>query len=336
MQKSLATYIAVRVMMSIPMLVVILTLIFFLIRLTPGDPVEAVIGAYAPAGVVEKVREELGLNRPVFTQYVSYLGSIARLDFGESLTTGEPIISYIKSFFPATLELALAAMILAIVSGTAIGFIMAARPNTLIDVIGHMYSVLIYAVPVFWAGMLFQLLFGVMAGWLPTASRIASDVPRHITGLYVLDSLFTADWLALRGSLVHLVLPAITLSLGMAGLFARIVRINLIETLRDDYIRTARAKGLGELKVLLKHAFRNAAIPVLTVMGMQFALLLGGSVLTETTFAWPGLGRFLAVSVGDRDYYAIQGVVAFYALFVAITSIIIDMLCAFVNPQIRY
>jgi len=336
MQQSLVKYIAVRFLMSIPMLLIMLTLVFFLVRLAPGDPVESVIGAYAPAGVVEKVREELGLNRPILVQYFSYLGSICRLDFGVSLITGEPVINSIKAFFPATLELSLAAALLAIVLGTLLGLLMAIKQNSLIDLILHMFSVLTYAVPVFWSGMLFQLLFGVFTGWLPTATRIAGEVPHHITGLYVVDSILTGNWNALKSSLSHLVLPAFTLSLGMMGLFARIVRVNVIETLGTDYVRTARAKGLSNFQVVFKHALRNAAIPVLTVMGMQFALLLGGSVLTETTFAWPGLGRYLAMSVGDRDYFAVQGVVAFFAVFVALISVLIDVACAFVNPQIRY
>lgn len=316
------------------MILILLSFVFITIHLAPGDPAEMMLGPLATEERLQEVRHALGIDRPLPVQYFDYIFSVFRGDFGVSMITKEPVIKLIKVYLPATVELGLFGFIIAVLIGMGVGSL--ATRNSLFDLIGHTYGVFIYAVPVFWSGMMFQLIFGFYLKWLPAAGRIGVIPPEHITRFYIIDSLITRDWSALADCLSHLLLPSLTLGLFISGLFVRMVRVNLLETLQKDYIRTARAKGLGERIVLFKHAFRNALIPVVTIMGLQLAALLGGSVLTETTFAWPGLGRFLAMSVSNRDYTAVQGIVTFFALFVGVISLLIDVLNALIDPRIKY
>lgn len=316
------------------MVLFLLTFVFIAIHASPGDPAEVLLGPLATEERLQEVHHELGIDRPLIVQYFVYISSVFRGNFGVSMITKEPVIKLIGTFLPATIELAFFGFIIAVIIGIGVGTL--ATRNSFLDLISHTYGILIYAVPVFWSGIMFQLIFGLYLRWLPAAGRIGVIPPEHITKFYIIDSLITGNWAALTDCLRHLILPSVTMGLFISGLFVRIVRVNLLEALQKDYVRMARAKGLRESVVLFKHAFKNALNPVVTIMGLQLAALLGGSVLTETTFAWPGLGRFLAMSVGNRDYTAVQGIVAFFAIFVGLASLLIDVINAYIDPRIKY
>ncbi|MBS3788855.1 ABC transporter permease [Candidatus Bipolaricaulota bacterium] len=329
-------YIFKRVLLTLPMIIILMTFVFIVIHSAPGDPATAMLGPRATEDRLNKIREQMGLNKPILQQYFDYIISTFRGDFGKSFVTREPVINLIGSYFPATLELTIYATGVAIIVGLGLGILGAAKSGGVIDFACHTYGILIYAVPVFFSGMLLQLVFGIFLGWLPSSGRIAGSVPVNVTGLYTVDCLITGNWSSLVSSIKYLLLPSITLGLFISGFFVRMTRTNLLQTINKDYTRTARAKGVREITILFKHAFRNALIPVMTIVGMQFALLLGGAILTESTFAWPGLGRFLVLSVNNRDYPAVQGIVTFFAFFVAFISLLIDVLNAYIDPRIHY
>lgn len=333
---SLLTYVLQRIFLTVPMILILMTFVFAIMHCAPGDPAVAMLGPRATAERLQEVRHQLGLDKPILNQYVDYVISTFRGDFGSSFVTREPVTDLIASYFPATLELTIFSMIFAVILGIGLGTLAAAKSGSFVDFTSHSFGVLIYAVPVFWSGMMLQLLFGIGLHWLPSSGRLSGMIPPSITGLYTVDSVLTGNWTSLISALQHLILPAVTLGSFVSGLFVRMTRVNLLQTIKTDYTRTARAKGLKEHRILFKHAFRNALIPVMTIVGMQFALLLGGAILTESTFAWPGLGRFLVMSVENRDYPAVQGIVTFFALFVAGMSLLIDILNAYVDPRIRY
>ncbi len=317
---SLARYFLTRLVLVVPMLVILLTATFLLLRVAPGDPVTATLGDRVSEARVEAIRRSLGLDRPLWRQYVDYVDHVAHGDFGQAITTNRPVSSTIAERFPATLELTLAALVVAVAVGVGIGALAARFRDTPLDV-----------------GIMLQLLFAVKLGWFPTGGRVAPfSEPRSITGLYTVDSLLTGNWGALASALRYLALPAITLGVAIGGIFVRLVRVNMIQTLKSDYVEAARARGIPERQVVLRHAFRNAAVPVVTIVGLQFALLLSGAVLTETTFTWPGIGLSLYQFLQDRDYIGVQGLVTFYALFVVVVSLLIDLVSAWVDPRIRY
>jgi peptide/nickel transport system permease protein len=334
---SLARYFLTRLVLVAPMLVILLTTTFLLLRVAPGDPVTATLGGHISEARADAIRRSLGLNRPLWRQYVDYLGHVVHGDFGKAITTNRPVSSTIAERFPATLELTLAALLVAIVVGVVIGALSARFRDTPMDVGGRILGILLYAAPIFWLGIMLQLLFAVKLGWFPTGGRIAAfSEPRSITGLYTVDALLTGNWPAFSSALRYLALPAITLGVAIGGIFIRLVRVNMIQTLKADYVEAARARGLPERLVVMRHAFRNALVPVVTIVGLQFALLLSGAVLTETTFTWPGIGLSLYQFLQDRDYIGVQGLVTFYALFVVVVSVLIDVVSAWVDPRIRY
>jgi peptide/nickel transport system permease protein len=303
----------------------------------PGDPVTATLGERASEARVEAVRKSLGLDEPLWRQYLDYLGDVAQGDFGRAITTDRPVGRTIADRFPATLELTLFAMAVAVMLGVVVGAVAARFRDTPLDVGGRLLGIVLYAAPIFWLGILFQLCFSVWLDWLPSGGRIgAFGEPRHLTGLYTLDSLLTGNWSSLWGSLRHLALPALTLGLVIGGIVIRLVRVNMLQTLRADHVEAARARGIPERRVVFAHALKNALVPVVAVVGLQFALLLSGAVLTETTFTWPGIGKSLYDFLGDRDYTAVQGLVTFYACFVVAVSLAIDLVSAWIDPRIRY
>lgn len=319
------------------MLLILLTATFLLLRVAPGDPVIATLGDRVSDARADEIRESLGLNRPLIVQYFDYLGSIVRGDFGSAITTKRPVSGTIAARFPATLELTVASMVVAILVGVVVGAISARFRDTPIDVGGRLLGIVLYAAPIFWLGIMMQLLFSITLGWLPTGGRIGSfSEPRSITRLYLIDSLITGNWAAFGSTVTHLLLPALTLGLVIGGIFIRLVRVNMLQTLKSDYVEAARARGIRERQVLFRHAFRNALVPVVTIIGLQFALLLSGAVLTETTFSWPGIGLSLYQFLQNRDYTAVQGLVTFYALFVVGISLLIDLASAWIDPRIRY
>jgi peptide/nickel transport system permease protein len=336
---SLRQYALTRLALVIPMIFILLTLVFLLMRVAPGDPISAALGGRVPKEEVDKIKEDLGFDRPIYVQYVDYLGDVVRLDFGTAITDRRPIGEIIKENGAATLELTFYAMIVAIVVGVTFGLLAGRYRDTWIDGGGRLFGIVIYAMPVFFLGLMAQLLFGSYLGWLPTSDRASPIVDATLethTNIYTIDTLINRDWDAFVDSVKHLILPAVTLGLVTAGVFIRLIRVNVIRTMKDDYIEAARARGVDERSVVYQHAFRNALVPVITVVGLTVALLLSGAVLTETTFNWPGIGHTLILYLQNRDYTAVQGIIVVFALVVVIASLVIDFVNAYIDPRIRY
>ncbi|MBW4678985.1 MAG: ABC transporter permease [Microcoleus vaginatus WJT46-NPBG5] len=337
--KALQYYIVTRILLAPLMLWTITSLVFLLLRATPGDPVDAILGPKAPQAVKEAMREQLGLAGPLWQQYLNYMGNLLRLDLGTSLTSrGQKVWDIIVSYFPATVELAIYSMAIALVVGIGVGMISASRPNTPLDAGGRLFGIITYSVPAFWVGMLLQLIFAVQLRWFPLGTRfpLTQPVPAGPTGIYTIDSLLSGNLIQFFTALHYLTLPCLTLGLLISGIFERIVRVNLKQTLRSDYVEAARARGIPEFRILVAHALKNALIPVITVLGLTLASLLGGAILTEVTFSWPGLANRLYEAISLRDYPTVQGVVVFFAGIVVIASIVIDILNAYIDPRIRY
>lgn len=337
--KALQYYIFVRLLLAPLMLWTITTVVFLLLRATPGDPADAILGGRAPESAKQALREQLGLSDPLWLQYLYYLGDLIRFNLGTSLTSrGTPVWEVIGQYFPATLELAAFSMAIAFLVGTLVGILSASRPGTLLDASGRIFGIVTYSLPLFWVGMILQLIFAVQLRWFPLGTRFPLTLtpPPTITGLYALDSLLVGDIGKFLISLHHIALPSLTLGLLLSGIFERIVRVNLKQTLKADYVEAARARGIPEGRILLAHALKNAMIPVITVLGLTLASLLGGAVLTEVTFSWPGLGNRLYEAISLRDYPTVQGILVFFAAIVVTASIAIDIINAYIDPRIRY
>ncbi|CAC5345549.1 MULTISPECIES: ABC transporter permease [Planktothrix] len=337
--KALQYYVFSRLLLAPLMLWTITTVVFLLLRATPGDPVDAILGPRAPEAAKEALRSQLGLKGSILQQYFEYMGKLLHLDLGTSLTSrGETVWQIIQNHFPATVELALFSMMVALAVGITVGAVAASHPDTILDTGGRLFGIITYAIPPFWAGMLLQLIFAVQLGWFPLGTRfpVTIPTPEGWSGLYTLDSLFTGNLMQLGVALYYLCLPSLTLGLLLSGIFERIVRVNLKQTLKADYVEAARARGIPELRIVLAHALKNAMIPVITVLGLTFAALLGGAILTEVTFSWPGLANRLYEAISFRDYPTVQGIVVFFAAIVVAASILIDVLNACIDPRIRY
>jgi peptide/nickel transport system permease protein len=337
--KALQYYVVARLLLAPLMLWTIVTIVFLLLRATPGDPIDAILGGRAPEEVKAELRERLGFNAPLWLQYVNYLGRLLQLDLGTSLSaSGKPVWTIVQEHFPATVELAVFSMAIAVIVGVAIGIFSASRPGTIIDASGRLFGIISYSLPMFWVGMLLQLIFAVQLDWFPAQKRFpeALPSPETITGLFTIDSLLHGDFSQFFTSLYYLALPSLTLGILLSGIFERIVRVNLKQTLKADYVEAARARGVGERRIIMAHALKNALIPVITILGLTLASLLGGAVLTEVTFSWPGLGNRLFEAIVERDYPTVQGVMVFFAAIVVIASIAIDVLNAYIDPRIRY
>lgn len=334
---SLRRYLAARIALTVPMLVILLTLVFLVLRVAPGDPIQATLGDRLSAEQIDERRAELGLDDPLIVQYGRYLAGALTGDFGDPVTDRRTTNEVIADAFPATFELTMFAMSVALVVGVGLGALSGRLRDTPLDVGGRLFGIVIYAAPIFWLGILAQLYFSVQLGWFPTGGRVSGfDAPQAITGFYILDSILTWDGAALRTTLHHLVLPGTTLGLVFGGIFVRFVRVNMLQTLRSDYVEAARARGVGERAVVFRHAFKNALVPVVTIVGLQFALLLGGAILTERVFSWPGLGTAILNFLGARDYVGVQGIVTFFAVVVVVISLAIDLVNGLVDPRIRY
>lgn len=337
--QALRDYIFVRLLLAPLMIWTIVTLVFLLLRATPGDPADAILGGRAPEAAKAALREQLGLDAPLWLQYVRYLGALLHLDLGSSLASrGLAVTEVIAQHFPATAELALGAIAIALGIGGVLGAIAAARAGTVVELGSRLFGTITYALPMFWAGMVMQLIFVVQLGWFPLGTRfpIGQAAPAQVTGLYVIDSLLAGNFAQLAAALHHLALPCFTLGLLLSGIFERIVRVNLKQTLQADYVEAARARGIPEGRILVSHALKNALIPVVTVMGLTFSALLGGAVLTEVTFSWPGLGNRLYEAIALRDYPTVQGIMVFFGAIVVVASIAIDIINAWIDPRIRY
>jgi peptide/nickel transport system permease protein len=336
---SLKSYLVTRIALVIPLVLILLTFVFLLMRVAPGDPISASLGGHAPPAVIEQIKHRLGFDKPLAEQYGNYLWDIVRGNFGTTITDRRSVRSIIAENGAATLELTVAAMFVAVFVGVAVGLLAGRFRDTPIDVGGRLFGIVIYAMPVFFFGLLAQLFFGSYLDLLPTsdqASPITEATLETHTHILLIDSLIERDWGAFRDVGEHLILPAVTLGLVTAGIFIRLVRVNVIRTMKDDYIEAARARGIPERSVVYRHAFRNALVPVVTVVGLQMALLLSGAVLTETTFNWPGIGHTLITYLANRDYTAVQGIIVVFALVVVVVSLVIDFVNAFIDPRIRY
>ncbi len=301
-------YLIRRLLLALPTIVGVVTVVFLLIHLVPGDPVDVMLGETARAADKVRLRRQLGLDRPVPVQYVRYLSHLMRGDLGRSLHSGRPVRRMIVARYPATLELASTALCLALFIAVPLGVWSAARPRSVIDAACRGFSVLAVAVPNFYLGPMLILAFAIAVEWAPVSGR---------------------------GGLSHLVLPALTLALGMAAALMRLIRATLLDRMHDDYIRTARAKGAGTRRILLKHALRNAVLPVVTVVGLQAGALLAGTIITETIFAWPGLGRLTLLAIQTRDYPLVQGCILVIALSYVVVNLLIDLLYGAIDPRLR-
>lgn len=337
--RALQYYVVARLLLAPLMLWTIVTIVFLLLHATPGDPVDAILGNRAPDSVKEAYRQRLGLDKPLFLQYLFYLGSLLRFDLGSSITDqGQNVWQVIQQYFPATVEVAVASMIVAVVIGVSVGLISASSTGTALDLGGRLFGIITYALPVYWAGMIVQLIFSVQLKWFPIAGRFPTSItpPSGPTGLYTIDSLLSGNLSSFFTALHYLTLPSLTLGLLLSGIFERIVRVNLKQTLKADYVEAARARGIQERKIIVSHALKNALIPVITILGLTFASLLGGAVLTEVTFSWPGLANRLYEAISLRDYPTVQGIMVFFAAIVVFASIAIDIINALIDPRIRY
>lgn len=311
-------------------------LVFGMVHLAPGNPARVLLGERATEAAVRALEEELGLNRPLPEQYLRFLGRVVRLDLGRSIRTNRPVVEEIRSYFPATLELTLGAMVFAIVVGMLLGIWAATRRGRLADLVGMTVSLVGVSVPIYCLGLLLILLFSQALGLLPVGGRLDSALTVPVrTGLLTVDALLAGDLKAWGNALKHLVLPALTLGTVPMAIISRMTRSSLLEVLGQDYIRTARAKGLPWRMILFKHALRNALIPVVTVIGLEFGYLLGGAVLTESIFSWPGIGRWIVRSVEARDLPAVQGGVLFVAVIFMTVTLLVDLLYAWIDPRIR-
>jgi len=336
---NLVRYIITRLFLTIPMVFILLTIVFVVLRVMPGDPVSSMLGGHAPDHVIEKKKEELGLNRPMAVQYVDYLWQICRLDLGDSMVFKQRVAKSIKEKLPATIELTFFGMIITIVLGVFLGAYAADKRRSPQDNFIRLYGIVIFCIPVYWLGLMFQLIFGVWLDALPIAGRTGPRVFASTfeqTGFYVLDTILIRDFSALGDVLLHLILPSFTLGMVLSGIFVRLTRANMLDVLRADYILAAEARGIRHRIIVYKHALKNAFIPVLTMFGLQFALLMAGAVLTESTFSWPGMGRLLLERIYLRDYPTLQGVIVVFALFVATVSLIVDIIYAIIDPRVRY
>ncbi len=344
---SLRNYVITRALLTLPMVLILLTLIFVVLRVLPGDPISSQLGPRGSAELKAVLRAQLGLDQPITTQYINYLAQVARLDLGHSMVEAQrPILDELSERLPATLELVIPAFVLMLLISVLPGALAAYRHRKPADYILRLWSIITYSMPIFWLGLMLQLIFSVQLGWLPTDHRLDSLIEAQVTqqvaklpfhtNLMLIDTLLVGNFPAFLNALTHMILPVITLGVVLSGVFLRLTRANMIETLQQDFITSSRARGVPERTVVYQHALRNAFIPVLTLLGLQLAALLAGAVLTETTFSWPGMGLYLFERITQRDYTAVQGVVTVFAVFVAITSLLVDVLYAFVDPRIRY
>jgi peptide/nickel transport system permease protein len=325
-----------RLILLVPILIGLSILVFAWIRALPGSPAESLLGEHATPQAVQQIRHQYGLDRPIWDQYWRYVDTTIHFNFGTSIATQRPVSYEIGHRFPATVELAVAAMVFAIGLGIPLGFLAAKRYRSLFDHLSLFGSLIGISIPIFFLGILLKYVFAVRLGWLPSIGR--EDVlldTRHPTNFYILDGILTGNMTAAWDAIKHLILPAIALGSIPLAIVARITRAATLDVQNEDYVRTARAKGLPPFVVDSRHIFRNALLPVTTIIGLQTGLLLGGAVLTETVFAIPGMGSWLKDAIFNRDYPVIQGGILFLALIFVLVNLIVDITYGLINPRIR-
>lgn len=329
-------YIIRRIFIMIPTLLGVSVIVFFMLHLTPGDPAELLMGERASEEALQDIREHLGLNKPVYVQYGIFLKQLLQGDLGETIWTRQKVWIEVKQRFPATIELSVVALFISCVLGMLLGIISATKQYSIFDYLSMLGALIGVSMPIFWLGLVFMLIFSLNLGWLPMSGRLSIGIDLEtITNFYVLDAILTGNWEAFRDALWHIIMPAFTLSTIPTAIIARMTRSSMLEVLRQDYIKTAKAKGLSQFKVVFKHALRNALIPVVTTIGLQFGVLLCGAILTETIFAWPGVGKWIYDAVMQRDYMVIRGGTLFLASIFIVINLCVDVLYAVINPRIK-
>jgi peptide/nickel transport system permease protein len=326
-----------RLFTILPVIFLAITIMFFVSRLVPGDPARLIVGQYATEAQVAQVRKAYNLDKPVLTQYVLYLRDSITGNFGISMHTRRPVMEDIKTFLPATIELAIISMIIVILVGVPFGVVSAIRKDQAADHAARIYALGGVAVPVFWLGILLQLLFYFYLGWLPVGERLTYGIkpPTHLTGLYILDSILTGNWTTLKDSVMHIILPASALATSSMSSVVRQTRGEMLKVLKEDYLVFHTAYGLARQKVIYKYALRNALTPTVSLIGLVFGLLLGGSFLVETVFDWPGIGSYVAMSVLTSDFPAIVGATLVVTFSYAFVNLSVDMAYILINPKVR-
>lgn len=312
-------------------------IVFSSMRLIPGDPAKLMLGEHATKESLEQLREDLGLNKPFIQQYGIYVKNIVtKASLGNSIVSHSPVLEEVGQKFPATMELALAAMVLAVLIGVGTGLLAAVYRNSWIDNLSMVAALTGVSMPIFWLGLILMMIFSAYLGWLPLSGRVSivTDI-QPVTGFYAIDTLLAGDGYAFLDVLRHLILPAITLATVPTAIIARMTRASMLEVLEQDYVKTAHAKGVAKLKVILHHALRNAAIPITTIAGLQLGLLLSGAVITETIFAWNGLGSYVVNAVNSRDFPVVQGCVLVFAFTFVLVNLLVDMSYFVLDPRIR-
>ena len=337
----LLRYVVARLALAPVMLALLATLVFLLLRLAPGDPIDALLGSRAPEAARAALRAQLGLDQPLLLQYGQFLVHLLHGDLGTSLTNQQPVRAVIGQTLPASLELGVVALFVAVLVGLAVGFSGIARAEGRLDLAARLYGIGTYALPSFWLAMMAQLVFAVWLGWLPVGGRFPPTLlPPQGSGFYLLDSLCeglqSGQWQGLAGSVRHLVLPAGTLALLLSGIVANALRLNLRRAMASDYVEAARCRGLSERRLLLRHALPNALLPVLTIVGITVASLIGGALLIEVTFSWPGVAARLQEAIAQRDYPLVQGIVVVVAALVVAVTVAVDVVVALLDPRLEF
>lgn len=336
---TLRSYIVSRVLLTLPMIMLLLTTVFIILRVVPGDPALVHFEKGVTPEILAEFRHYFGLDKPILEQYVDYLSMLFRGDLGVSMQDRLPIADALTSRFPATLELTIYSMLFAVLLGVALGVKSSKKYESATDVSIRLFGIATYAIPVFFLGIILQMIFAVWLHWLPSGGRFENQyylyVPEQITGLYTIDSILTGNLIGIVISFRCLILPSVTLGTVLCGIFIRLTRTNMLETLRMDFVVAAEARGLSGRTVTYSYALRNAFLPIMTMIGLQFAALLAGAVLTETTFNWQGLGSYLVDRITNRDYTAVQGVIVLFGVLVALVSLVVDVIYAYLDPRIR-
>jgi len=337
-KKELFKYILSRLALLPIMLWIISSLVFILLRIAPGDPVDAILGIRANEFARETLRIKLGLDKPLINQYLEYLNNLFHGNLGISLNTQEPVKVIISKALPASIELAIFAILIASLLGYLIGFLGAMKPEGKIDLFGRIFGISTYALPPFWAAMIIQIIFAVLLGWLPIAGRLSPGMsyPPSVTGFLLIDSILNKNLELIFNSFKHLILPSFTLGILLSGIFSRSLRLNLEEVLKKDYIEAAKSRGINDSRILVKHALPNTLLPILTITGLTVSSLIGGALLIEITFSWPGIALALQEAINQRDYTVVQGIVVTISGLVVIISLVIDITIAYIDPRVSY
>ncbi|MBM3487028.1 MAG: ABC transporter permease [Alphaproteobacteria bacterium] len=326
-----------RILGTIPVMVLISLLVFVLLHSAPGDPAEMLLSDEATPQDIAEAKARWGLDQPIYVQYWRFLSSAIQFDFGESFRYRETVVDLLIQRFPATIELALAAILIAVIIGVPLGVWSGARPNTWVDNVSSVVGFFGISMPSFWMGIMLILIIAGFFNWLPSAGRETFGVPgERITGLYTVDSLIRGDMRAFWDALSYLIMPAVTLGVNMLGILMRVTRSAVLDVMHEDYVTTARAKGLAERVVLWRHTVRNALITIITVVGLELGTLLSGSIIVETVFAWPGIGSMLIAGLNVRDYPLITGLVLAYTAIFVFVNFVIDICYGAIDPRIRF